>query len=193
MTMSAKLELIAIRTERGVELASPGVGWLSEVVREGTVLSSGMSVGRLSTLGVVRELVVPDGVLGVVRSKPPERLHHPLGYKAIVYALDPLTENVADATQTEARRSNSTELVVRAPSSGRYWHRPSPNDPPLVAEGLALSEGTPIGLIEVMKTFTQVAYRPSGGLPSSAKIVRLLAADGAEVAEGDALFEVAAR
>ncbi len=191
--MSAPLELIAIRTERGVELASPSVGWLTDVVREGALLSSGMPAGRLSTLGVVRELVVPSGVQGVVRSKPPELVHHPVGYKTIVYALEPLAANSNASATSDARRSSAnTELVVRAPSSGRYWHRPSPNDPPLVAEGLALAEGTPIGLIEVMKTFTQVVYRARGGLPATAKIVRVLAADGAEVADGDALVEVAA-
>jgi biotin carboxyl carrier protein len=67
--------------------------------------------------------------------------------------------------------------------------------------GLLLAPGQAVGLIEVMKTFAQVQYRPdvtgvAGAtgkgrpLPERARIVRLIAADGAEVARGAPLFEV---
>ena len=57
-----------------------------------------------------------------------------------------------------------------------------------------ITAGQTIGLIEVMKTFTHLAYTPEdkGGnaLPTRARVVRIVAGDGDEVAEGDPLFEV---
>jgi biotin carboxyl carrier protein len=59
--------------------------------------------------------------------------------------------------------------------------------------GRELEPGTPIGLIEVMKTFAQVVYRAERGLPARARIVRVLARDGADVDEGAPLIAVAPR
>ena len=47
-----------------------------------------------------------------------------------------------------------------------------------------------VGLIEVMKTFTHLAYTADGGLPENARIVRVLVGDGDEVREDDPLLEV---
>jgi acetyl-CoA carboxylase biotin carboxyl carrier protein len=80
--------------------------------------------------------------------------------------------------------------VFRSPSAGRFWHRASPAEPPLVGEGDELEPGRAIGLIEVMKTFTLVLYAPGGALPTRARVVRVLAADGAEVADGAPLLEL---
>ena len=51
--------------------------------------------------------------------------------------------------------------------------------------------GSTLGLLEVMKTFTHLAYAPGASLPAEAKIARVLVADGAEVGEGAPLFELA--
>jgi biotin carboxyl carrier protein len=63
-----------------------------------------------------------------------------------------------------------------------------------VARGSAtdheLAVGDPIGLIEVMKTFGRVLYQPDDTLLTRARVVRVLAADGAEVNPGDALLEI---
>jgi len=61
-----------------------------------------------------------------------------------------------------------------------------------VREGDEVEIGRAIGLIEVMKTFTLVHYQTRGGLPARARVVRVLAADGAEVAEKTALLELEA-
>ena len=83
-------------------------------------------------------------------------------------------------------------LFVRAPHSGRFWHRAAPGEPAFVAVGASLEPGQSIGLIEVMKTFSHVRYEASGGLPERARIARMIGEDGEEVAEGTPLVEVAA-
>jgi biotin carboxyl carrier protein len=45
-------------------------------------------------------------------------------------------------------------------------------------------------MIEVMKTFAHVPYRAAGSLPKRAKVLRLIAGDGADVKQGDPLLEV---
>jgi len=80
--------------------------------------------------------------------------------------------------------------VFRAPSAGRYWLRPAPSEAPFVAVGQQLDAGSALGLIEVMKTFTRLAYRPGSGLPECARVLRILVADGAEVADGAPLLEL---
>ena len=88
-----------------------------------------------------------------------------------------------------------------APMQLGYWatpeeverardHRPAPAEPPFVTLGGAVADGQPIGMIEVMKTFSHVLYRASGTLPKRARLTRWIAADGADVKSGDALFEL---
>ena len=81
-------------------------------------------------------------------------------------------------------------VPVRAPSQGVFYRRPSPDSPAYVEEGSEVSTGTVLGLVEVMKTFAQVLYRPGGSLPARARVLRVAADDGADVDEGDALLEL---
>jgi biotin carboxyl carrier protein len=62
--------------------------------------------------------------------------------------------------------------------------------PPAPDVGALVEVGTPLGLIEVMKTFSHVVYRPTGGLPARARITRVLAEDGADLEVGTPLLEV---
>ncbi len=43
-----------------------------------------------------------------------------------------------------------------------------------------------------MKTFSTVPYRPAAGLPDRARVVRWVAADGADVQKGDPILELEA-
>jgi hypothetical protein len=45
-------------------------------------------------------------------------------------------------------------------------------------------------MIEVMKTFSHVAWRATRELPASARVTALKAADGADVKSGDVLLEL---
>ena len=168
------LELVARREGERVLLVSPGVGEFTAAVPAGRLLGPGAPAGRLVTLGRSVELVVPAGAAGVVRHDSPGR---------VGAAVD------CGAVDAESG-SGSGAPCVRAPQAGRFYHRASPSEAPLAAVGRALAAGTPIGLIEVMKTFTHVTYVPGGTLPKHARIARVVAADGADVAEGAVLVEV---
>jgi biotin carboxyl carrier protein len=192
----AALELCPEPFAGGVRLLSPGVGLFTEAAAQGALLAAGQRAGYLVTLGRPTALVVPAGIAGVVRSAPPALVRAPVDYGAVLYELDELGAQSAATVQREARKATpSGGLVFPAPQSGRYWHRPAPGEPPLVAVGLVLAPGQAAGLIEVMKTFAQVQYRADASrtgraLPERARIVRLIAGDGAEVARGAPLFEV---
>lgn len=172
-----------------VELASPGVGLFSGALARGEVLSAGQRAGVLTTLGRSVALVVPDGVRGVIASDPPSRTREPVDFGRVLYALEPL--GAGDVIAPAASPSTGAHgLVLPSPSSGRFYRRPSPSEPPFAEPGDVLEENRPVGLIEVMKTFGHVPYRAAGGLPKRARVVRYLVDEGAEVREGEGLIEV---
>ena len=189
--MSA-LELNVSRAEGRVRLLSPGVGLFTDAVPRGTVLVAGQRAGFLITLGRAAPLVVPAGVSGAVSSERPEAVHAAVGFGAVLYELESLAALEAGAAAAGPGDAAAGGLVFPAPQAGRFWHRSAPGEPALIAVGQVVEPGGAVGLIEVMKTFTQVAYRPdpARGLPARARVVRLLAGDGAEIARGAPLFEV---
>jgi acetyl-CoA carboxylase biotin carboxyl carrier protein len=88
----------------------------------------------------------------------------------------------------DAGGEDASGPVLRAQGSGRYYHRPAPDEPPFVSPGDSIEEGAVVGLIEVMKTFTHVTYRATGGLPTRARVLRTLVEDGADVVAGTPLL-----
>jgi len=108
-----------------------------------------------------------------------------------LYELEAISgSGAAPAVGDRAESARSGALVLRSPQTGRFYHRPSPCDPAFVDAGAIVEDGRPVGLIEVMKTFSHVSYVASGGLPKRAKIVRMLAADGEDVKQGAPLCEI---
>ncbi len=190
--MLRRMELLLEEVDGKTQLSSPGVGLFTLAVETGRVLTTGMGAGVLDSLGTTYQLVVPEGVIGRVVSTPPVRLRAPVGYGTLLYELEPLTTAVMqdELAPVLPGGGKSSVLAVRAPHSGRFWHRPAPGEPPIVKEGDLLGEGTAVGLIEVMKTFTHLHYASGGPLPNKARVVRLVAGDGDEVLEGDPLVEV---
>jgi len=185
------LELRVRETDDGLELLSPAVGLFTCALPAGRMIIAGEQVGRLKQLERSYRLIVPEGVTGILRSACPERVHEPVGWGTPLYTVGPLEGEALRAATTPSETSGSqAHLVIRAPQSGRFWHRATPSDPPFTAVDQVLETGTAVGLIEVMKTFAPVPYQPSGQLPARARVVRLVAEDGADVAEGDALVEV---
>lgn len=191
MTRSDALELLVERSATALKLASPDVGYYTGAVDAGRILAPGDAAGWLLQLGRARALIVPAGVSGEVRSRRPERVHHPVGYGDVLIELAALSTLSAPASDTSlADAAAAGALVFRCPSAGRFWHRPAPGEPPLVAAGARIEDGAAIGLIEVMKTFAQVHYGSGPGLPRRARVLRVLVADGAEVEQGQALVEL---
>jgi len=197
--LSAPLELI-VRVAgdadaAAVELCAPNVGVFTRALPEGAAVTPGASAGSLLLLGRAHELVVPAGIVGRVTSARPERVHAPVGYGDALYRIEPFSGAAADASALVARASGAGGASadtpgVRAPYAGRFWGRPTPTDPPFVAIGDVLTPGTVVGLIEVMKTFTQLRFEPTEGVSGDVRVARVLARDGDEVQIGDLLIEV---
>lgn len=193
--MSDVLEMLVDRSQgpgARTKLLSPGVGWFTQARGEKNVLAEGDDAGALLVLGRAHVLRVPAGVHGRIATPRPERVHAPVGWGDVLYELEPLeASNVASSASASASSSSTGALVLRSPQSGRFYHRAAPGAPAFVAAGQTIADGQPVGLIEVMKTFAHVPYRAGAALPPRAKIVRVVAADGAEVRAGDVLLELA--
>lgn len=192
MSLDASIELLT--DAQGARLCSPGVGWFSGTLAQGSLLVPGQCAGVLGTLGLARKLIVPTGCRGVVLSAAPLRMHMPVGFGDVLYEVGALAAGEALLARAESALTDADDqLGLRSPQTGRFYHRSAPGEPSLCEVGRELEIGTPIGLIEVMKTFTQVVYRAERGLPARARIVRVVAPDGGDVHEGKALVIVAAR
>ncbi|MCA8980650.1 MAG: hypothetical protein H6831_10285 [Planctomycetes bacterium] len=190
--MNDELELSVRRDGDELELLAPAPGAFTLALEEGALLFAGATAGVLRVLERDHVLRVPAGVHGRVTNARPERVHEPVGHGALLYRLAPLdAAGLTSAPVGGAAAAEGTSgLVLRSPQSGRFYHRPAPGDPAFAEAGTELSVGDPVGLLEVMKTFSHVPYRAQDGLPQRARVVRLLAGDGAEVRRGDVLLEV---
>jgi biotin carboxyl carrier protein len=67
------------------------------------------------------------------------------------------------------------EHQVLSPLPGLFYRRPAPEAPPFKQEGDAVRIGDVIGLVEVMKQFTEIQADADG------KVVRFLVDDEAEI------------
>jgi acetyl-CoA carboxylase biotin carboxyl carrier protein len=160
-------------------------------VAQGDLVTPGSDLGELVVLGRASILVVPrsaDGVAGIALRLP--SAVRPVGHGDVLVELDPSLQRAAGAS-TAAAVSAATDaaegLVFHAPTSGRFYVRPAPDKPAFVTEGTRLTAGTTVCLLEVMKTFHRVTYG-GPGLPDTARVRRVLVADGADVNAGDPLL-----
>ena len=178
------------RKDGKIELLSPSVGLWRDAPAVGTLLQPGLQMGAISVLGVHTAVEVPDGVRGVVvQVCDADRAKKPVGYQDVLLVVDPEIAGgvVADvAAESEVAVGG---LTFTAPMSGRFYRRASPDKPPFVSEGDVIEAGQTVALLEVMKTFNRLAYGGKG-LPSPARIVRVLPADGDDVDSGAALLEL---
>ena len=190
MDAHRKLECLVELHDGRTRLLSPEVGLYVQAPSVGTVLAAGQVLGRVVRLGVVLEVIVPETVIGVVVSEPPTRLRQPVGYGDVLAELKPISAAGSGVTASTTPGAANDVLVVKAPSSGRFWHRPAPGEAAYAQAGQRLAEGAALGLLEVMKTFSHIGYKSGGVLPPNARFVRYACADGAEVKAGAALVVV---
>lgn len=173
-------------------LLAPAVGLWRDAPPPGSLVQAGTSLGRLEILGELHELLAPAGAHGVVLAGDGDApARRAVGFDDRLLVLDP--QAATDAARPAAGAGASAAagehgLVVRAPSSGRFYRRPGPDKPAFVAVDQVIREGQVVGLLEVMKTFTRVSY--GGDLPSPARVLALLADDEADVAAGQPLIAV---
>jgi acetyl-CoA carboxylase biotin carboxyl carrier protein len=190
---AASLDVLvaAARGERPtIELRAPGPGMFVPWIAQGDLVSPGGAIGAIVVLGRASALVVPRGTAapatGIALALPPAT--HPVGYGDVLVALDPSLQLAAGAIAGPAATAATIDgMVFPAPTSGRFYGRSAPDKPPFVTEGTQLTTGATICLLEVMKTFHRVTYG-GPGLPATARVRRVLVADGADVNAGDPLL-----
>ena len=89
------------------------------------------------------------------------------------------TEN-ADVISSE----QGENIYISAPMPSRFYRSPAPDEPPFVQVGDIVSEGEPVGVLEVMKTYNPVEA------PFDCEILEILAEDGDAVEYSQPLFRV---
>jgi len=184
-----------------VELRAPAVGLWRDRPPKGSQVRPGGLLGRLSVLGVDYALVAPAGAVGVIvgdasdasdaSSKLDLLAQRPVGYGDRLMVLDRALAGAEpeDASTAAAVGTDAGGLVLRAPSSGRFYRRPAPDKPAFVDVGDIIDSGKVVGLLEVMKTFTRIQYG-GGELPARARVLALHAEDEADVDAGSVLITV---
>jgi len=187
-TMPARL----VRLPDGkLRLEAPTVGLYRGAPPAGSLVAAGNTLGQLEILGVLHHLVAPAGAAGLVLAHDGPRLtRRPVGHGDLLVALDPdagLTSSTANPTATT--ETGHGTLVLRAPTSGRFYTRTGPGKPPLVQVGDTIRGGQAVALIEVMKTFSRLHYG-GDGLPDPARVKAILVRDEEDVASGDPLLEL---
>lgn len=197
--MDEPIVVLEIRAVDGNRRAarSPGPGWWSGSPQPGAMLGPGTTVGWLEVRNRRYRLVMPESAMGrLVGGLPAAR-------RVAVEFGQPLFEFVevaagesdpAAADPAASRLGLDPSLpggcrAVVAPTAGVFYRRPSPGAPPFVAAGDRISSGQTIGLVEVMKTFNQIAYG-GPGLPETADVVEVRAGDAEEVQAGQVLVVV---
>ncbi|MFM7280488.1 MAG: biotin/lipoyl-containing protein [Planctomycetia bacterium] len=189
--MSETIPAVVRHEGERVLLCAPEVGLFAGTRARGEALVAGSELGTLIVLGRERRVLVPDGVQGRIAGEALERVRAPVAFGDCLAVLEPLRTDGASASPTaQAMQAAEGGLALRSPQSGRFYHRPAPKEAAFVEAGSSVQDGQPIGLIEVMKTFTNVSYRAKDSLPARARVVRYLVADGGDVKSGQPLLEV---
>jgi acetyl-CoA carboxylase biotin carboxyl carrier protein len=181
---------LATRAGDAWELKSPAPGQFYPAVGHGDLVLAGHAIGELDVLGRRIALVAPD-VHGIATSAPDAFAPRAVGYGDLLFVVD-ASAQVAGAAATGAAATaaaSSEGLVFRAPTSGRFYARPTPDKPAFVEVGAELAPGTTVCLLEVMKTFNRVTYG-GAGLPERARVKAILVADGADVTAGEPLLSL---
>ncbi|MFT3693849.1 MAG: hypothetical protein QM831_11960 [Kofleriaceae bacterium] len=163
------------------ELRAPQPGWFRVTVAADHLVVAGDVIGELTVLGRVLPVVAPK-VRGVAKLVATADAQRAVGYGDVLLTIGAAEIGGAVAVDEEAAHA-VTGPVFRAPTSGRYYSRSSPDKPPFVTVGAELAPGMTVCLLEVMKTFNRVTYAGP-----RVKVTELLVADGADVNAGDPLL-----
>ena len=179
----------------GDELRAPAPGFFRIHVAADHLVAPGDVIGELEVLGRITHVISPRGaarVRGLVKLPAgPALARRPVAYGDVLVRISAdVAIGPVDAGASEAAVA-AHGLVFRAPTSGRFYGRPSPDKPAFVTPGGELSTGATVCLLEVMKTFHRVTY---GGaeVPPRARVREVLVADGADVNQGDPLLALEA-
>lgn len=181
------------KTARSFVVRAPAVGLLDRVPDVGMYQNPMASFGVLTVLGRQHTLLLPRNVGGRVVEQLVKGMHVPVEYNQPLFRLKVGSDDGdrADATASAgAQAQQSSDLIaVPSPSDGIFYRRAGPDSPPYVDVGSAVTTGTVLGLVEVMKCFNQIVYG-GPGFPERGTVVQVHAGDAAEVKFGSPLFHV---
>lgn len=188
MRMHERVLQAIARGDDPIELAAPAPGRFRKAVAVGDVIRPGTVLGELDVLGQLARVLAPDRARGVVTAVcDPGLASPPVDFGAMLVTVDPHAGVAASEAPTASATTAATGLVFRAPTSGRFYGRPSPDKPAFVSAGAELATGGTVCLLEVMKTFHRVTFG-GGGLPDRVRVREVLVADGDDVNAGDPLL-----
>ena len=192
--------ILSVRVEPGPEgclrALAPQVGFWSHHPHPGALVGPGSRVGFLDHLSRRYALVLPDGAAGRLTSELPRDRIVAVEFGEPLFDLAPLrAEDSAGLAAEERAAGHRTgglapgQHAVVAPTDGVFYRRPAPGSRAFVEPGDRVETGTPLGLIEVMKTFSQIVYG-GPGLPERAEVVEVRPGDAADVRAGQVLIVV---
>lgn len=164
------------------ELRAPQPGWFRVTVAADHLIVAGDVIGELVVLGKVLPVIAPK-VRGLAKLVATGDAQRAVGYGDVLLTVGAAELGGATLAEESAATAAVTGPVFRAPTSGRYYSRSSPDKPPFVTVGAELTPGMTVCLLEVMKTFNRVTYAGP-----RVTVTELLVQDGADVNAGDPLL-----
>ena len=164
------------------DLRAPMPGWFIPAIGAGDLVRPDGVIGQLVVLGRVIAVLAGDAH-GLAGDPGPTRA---VAYGDPIVALDGAAGSIAAASPIATPLGGVD--VFRAPTSGRFYGRSSPDKPPFANIGCELVPGATVCLLEVMKTFHRVTY---AGEPVRVRAV--LVRDGDDVNAGDPLLALESR
>lgn len=174
-------------------ICAPTVGVVDGIPQKGVYLNAMEGFTAISIVGRRHTMQLPHKVQGRVVECFIEDTSTPVEYDQPLVRLSQIAEEAvatSGADPSGAGGAVDSDLIpVTAPSDGVFYRKPGPDSPCYVEEGSAVAPGTVLGLVEVMKSFNQIAYGGTG-LPERGTIAKILAEDSSEVAFGQTLFLV---
>jgi biotin carboxyl carrier protein len=180
------------------EVLSPGVGLYDRPPTVGTYVQAGSFAGYLTVLRRPFHLMVPEGVSGTVTRLQVTRRKERVEFRQVLFQVGRATSEIGpshpfgDANKVVSAGQGMAAglFVVRSPTDGIFYRRPSPQSPSYVEEGSVVTRGTVMALVEVMKCFNPIVYPGEPGYPGRARVARIVAGDATEVKHGSILFYV---
>ena len=175
-----RLRALAETSPTTIELRAPMPGHFIPAIDHGDLVTPDEVIGQLVVLGRSIALIAPAvRGLAVVDAGP-----RAVAYNDRLLVLDLQATIGGDGVVTAPNAAlAASELVFRAPTSGRFYNRSAPDKPAFVTAGIELATGATVCLLEVMKTFHRVTY---GG--EAVRVTAVLVADGDDVNAGDPLL-----
>ncbi len=182
------IEALRRDTDDGAQLCAPRVCEVTLDVVSGRIVQPGDTLGWVHVLGARSRLVAPAGAPARVSRVAVTRRRAAAGYGETLLALEALDVSAGRPDAAEAATAAADGTPFEAPMDGQLYLRPSPDEPPFVADGALVQPGQTVALIEVMKFFYPIVWEGNGPI----RLLRYEAADAAPIEAGQVIARLAA-